>query len=148
MAVTAKWYGQGAKHLAQGDIDWAADTIKVRLLGAGYTFNQDTHEFASSLTSEVAAGAGYTTGGATLAGKSVTYDAATNRVRLLASDAVWTQGAGQTLSATQAVVLKDTGTAGTSVLLGHIDFGQTVSGTGDTFTIDWADDGVLYLNAL
>ena len=148
MAVTAAWYGKAALHLAAGDIDYDANTIKVALLTSAYTFNQDTHEtYADIVGNEVAAGNGYTARGAALASKSITYDAATNRARLFAANTAWTPGAGQTLTAAKAVIYKDTGTNTTSYLLGYVDFGATISAIGAPFTISWdTTDGLLYLN--
>jgi hypothetical protein len=101
----------------------------------------DTHDFLNDITNEVANGSGYTTGGVSLANKTVTYDSANNRVELDADDASWTFSASKT--ARYAVVYKDTGTSSTSPLIGYVDFGadQTSSGT---FTITWsATEGVL-----
>lgn len=145
MAVTAKWYGLAGQGqfsaTAARRVDWVTDTIKVTLHTSTYVPNQDTHDFADDLTNEVANGNGYTTGGVTLGSKTLTYDTASNTVRLDAADAAWTFTASKTMR--YAVVWKDTGVAGTSPLLGYIDFGQDETSSG-TFTIQFdATDGVL-----
>jgi hypothetical protein len=73
----------------------------------------------------------------------VSYDSASNESRLLASNATWSN-----LNATfrYAAVWKDTGTAGTSPLLGLVDLGATTI-TGTTFTIQWDTTGVLKITA-
>lgn len=146
MAVTAKWFVQGAKH-ALSDVDWGTDTIKAMLVTSSYTPNQDTHEFKSDVTNEVAAGSGYTAGGITLTSKTTTTDAATNEVRLDAADITWTVPSGGSLSASYIVIYKDSGTASTSPLLGWGDFGQVMtssaSGTTAPFSITWDATGVL-----
>lgn len=152
MAVTAAWYGRAGLHLAAGDIDYDAHAIKVALLVAGYTFDQDVHEhFGHVAASEVAvaAGNGYTARGVALGTKSITYDAATNRSRLFAANAVWTPGAGVSLSASHAVIYKDTGINTDSWLMGYVNFGATITATGAPLTIDWDDtDGLLYLSTV
>lgn len=136
--ATANWYGQSPlgqySSTAARRVDWPTDTIKVTLHTATYTPNQDTHVFASDLTNELSTGSGYTAGGVTLATKSTSYDSTTNEARLIAGNAAWTN-----LTATfrYAVIWKDTGTAGTSPLLGYVDLGATtISGTNFTLTPD------------
>ena len=147
MAVTAFWYGNGVKHVATDTI-WTTDTIKVALVGSGYTPDQDTHEFYTSVTNELATANGYTAGGTTLGSKTVTYDTATNQTRLDAADTVWTATPGNTIGpARRAVIYKSTGTASTSPLLGWVDFGTDVSATGADFTITWDATGLLRLTA-
>jgi hypothetical protein len=143
MAVTATVFGQTYtgqySATAARRIDWATDTIKVALTTSAYTPNQDTHVFFSDVTNEIT-GTGYTAGGATLAGKSVSYDSASNETRLLASASSW---ASSSLTARRAVVYKDTGTAGTSPLIGWVDFGGDETTATATFTITWdATNGV------
>lgn len=145
MAVTSFWYGEGVMGLVHATaarrIDWVGDTINVTLHTATYSPNQDTHNFGDDLTNEVANGNGYTTGGVALGSKALTYDTATNTVRMDAADASWTFSASKTMR--YAVIRKVTGGAeSTNPLLGYVDFGadETTSGT---FTLQWdATDGV------
>lgn len=99
---------------------------------ATYTPDQDAHDFFNDVTNEIS-GTGYTAGGATLTGKSVSYDTATNKVRLIAADAQWTTA---TFTARYAVYYKSTGTASTSPLIGYLDFGSDQTVTAGTFTLD------------
>lgn len=143
MAVTAKWYATGAKHVVTDTI-WTTDTIKVSLHTSTYTPSQTSHEFFSSATNELTTANGYTAGGATLGTKSVTTTGLVTALKAAAT--VWTAGSGQTITARYAVIRKDTGTAGTSPLLGYVDFGADTSATNGTFTITWdSTDGVLKL---
>jgi hypothetical protein len=145
MAVTAFWYGNGLKH-TMSDAVWTSDTIKVAMTTSSYTPDQDTHEFFSSVTNELSTGNGYTSGGATLGSKTLTYDTATNQVRLDAADTVWT-ASGTLGPARRAVIYKSTGTASTSPLLGWVDFGTDVSATDAAYTITWDSTGVLRATA-
>lgn len=145
MAVTATWYGAAGLGMVSATaarrFDWVTDTIKTTLHTSLYVPNVDTHDFADDLTNEVATGGGYTTGGVTLASKTLTYDSVSNTVRLDAADAAWTFTVSKTMR--YAVVWKDTGVAASSPLLGYVDFGADESSSG-TFTLQWdATDGVL-----
>lgn len=139
-AVTALLYGVPVKNQYDGTavIDWDTDTIKCALL-TGYSINQDTHDFFDDVSATEITGTGYTAGGATLASKTATYDTATDQARLDAADPSW---ASSTLSATDAVVYKSTGTASTSPLLAGVDFGGTVSTTSGTFQVTFDSLGV------
>lgn len=149
MAVTAAWYGKASTHLVKGEVAYLTDSIKVLLMTSAYVFDQDAHEtYADVVASEVANGNGYTTRGLALGTKTVTYDAATNRTRLFAANAVWTPGNGQSLSGSSAIIYKDSGTDNTSWLLGFVNFGATITAVGAPLTINWdTTDGLLYLQA-
>lgn len=138
MAVTAKVYGPALAALASGSINWTADTIKVMLCTSAYVPDQDAHDFKSDVTNEVV-GTGYTAGGATLGSKTSTYTAGTNTQVLDAADPVW---ATSTITARYAVYYKDTGTAGTSPLIGYLDFGADVVSTAGDFKITHDAGGV------
>lgn len=83
MAQTIEIYGKALANLLGGEtsgetnaVDYLSDTIKIALLGAGYTPNLDTHEFFSDVSAQEVSGAGYTAGGATLASKTIVYTVA------------------------------------------------------------------------
>ncbi len=143
MSVTAKKYGLTARDQwgnATGyPIDWVNDTIKIALLDSGYTPDQDAHQFYSDISAHEVTGTGYSVGGATLASKTKTYTGASNTLSLDAADATW---AGSTITARYAAVYKSTGTAGTSALIGYIDFGGNVTSTASTFTITFDAGGI------
>lgn len=121
-------------------VDWLTGTIQCSLHTNTYVPNNDTHAFVSpDLTNEVT-GTNYTANGVTLGTKTVTYDTATDEIRLDAADAVWTNA---TIAAIQyAVVWENTaGAATTDPLLTYYNLGaQSVSAV--TFTVQWAATGV------
>lgn len=141
---TFHWYRGGLKHLAAGDIAWAAGTFNVMLTTSAYTPNQDTHEFRSSVTNEVT-GTGYTAGGVELANKSV--GVATSKIaRLIADDVAIT--ASTIASARTAVVYKVVGTAATDILLGYATVDADTSSSSGTMTLDFDNtNGILTLTA-
>lgn len=150
--ATMKWYAQAHVGMvgatAARRFDWVTDTIKVMLATSAYTPDQDAHDFRNDVTAvEVANGGGYTTGGVTLSGKSVTYASGTKRTQLKASNISWTITT--SLTARYAIAYKDTGAAATDPLLGYSDFGSDQTVSAGTFGVDWdATDGVLYIEAL
>ncbi len=139
MAVTALLYGSFPAKLANKEIDWDSDTIKVALATSTYTPAQDTHDYFNDITNEVT-GTGYTAGGATLASKTVTYTSGTNTQAFDAADTSW---ASSTITARYAVIYDSTpGTAATNPLIGYVDFGADVSSTAAAFTITWDAGGI------
>jgi hypothetical protein len=119
------------------------DDLYVTLHTSSYTPDIDAHDFADDLTNELANGDGYTTGGAALASKTVTYDAANNRTELDCADLVWNFTA--TKAPKWAVLQKTTGSAATSPLIAYWDLG-TVS-TDTTFTLQINAEGILQFRA-
>jgi hypothetical protein len=102
----------------------------------------DVHDFFNDVTNEVT-GTGYTAGGATLASPTLTYDTATDQIRLDAADTTWTTS---TLTARIAIGYKSTGTASTSPLIFFVNFGADVSTTAGTFQITWDATGIFIID--
>lgn len=118
--------------VARGAIDFDTDSIRVMLVGAGYTENKDTHLKRSDVTNEVT-GAGYTAGGA-LVPITVTKDVATDRLEITLGAVNWP---GATITARKAVYYKARGGAATlDELIFVNDFGSDVVATGATFTLN------------
>ncbi|MBF6301152.1 hypothetical protein IU459_26940 [Nocardia amamiensis] len=147
MAATAKWYGLGQRALARKEVDWTTDAIKVLIAGSGYTPDQDAHDYLDDVVSNEISGTNYTAGGVLLTSCAVSYDSATNRCRLTAANAVWTNVT-FTNGRYGIVYNSSPSTNATRPLLGYVDFGANQSPTGINFQITWdATDGVLYLAA-
>lgn len=111
-----------------------AETHNGMLVLDAYTPNFDTHDFRNDVTNEIT-GTGYTAGGVTLAGVSVTYDSASNEARILWNDASWTSAS---FTARYAVIYKSRGGASSAdevVAYIDLDADQTVSS--GTFTLDF-----------
>lgn len=137
MAGTWKFYGNAVVKLVTGQIDLDTDTFKVMLAQSGYTPNQDTHDFRDDVTNEVGASGTYVAGGATLAGVAVTYDAASNQVRIKWNDVQFT---GATITARTAVIYKSRGGAASAdELLAYCTEAADVTSTAGTYTIDLSD---------
>lgn len=138
MATTSLYTTFPAK-LANKEIDWDTDTIKVALVTSSYTPNQDTHDYWDDVSANEASGTGYTTGGATLASKTLTQDSGTNKQTFDAADVSWTTS---TVTARYAVIYVSTGSGSTSALIGYVDFGSNQSSSAGTFQITWNASGI------
>lgn len=143
MATTGKFFGKFLQSLVNKEIDLDSDTIKVMLCTSGYTPDQDTHQYKSSVTNEVS-GTGYTAGGATLTGVTVTYEAATNKLTLDASDVSWPTS---TITARHAIIYDATpGSDATRPLIAYVSSDTDISSTGATFQITWDSAGIASLS--
>lgn len=138
MAITAKLYASLPAKMANKEIDFDTDTVKVSLHTSTYTPNQTTHIYFSSAANELATASGYTAGGATLASKTVAL--ATLTQKFDAADTTWTFSALVTFR--YALIRVDTGSAATSPLIGYIDFGADQTPNGVDYTIQWAATGI------
>ena len=137
MAVTITLYNQAAKLFAEGS-NAAADTYKVKLYSAA-TFNASDNTILGITGTEATTGTGYTAGGKSLTGVSVTA-VTTNDANFDADDVVWT-AAGGSITASYAVLYNDTDL--NDPPLAFIDFGGSQS-AGDTtdFKIVWNTSGI------
>lgn len=95
-------------------------TLKLMLVTAAYTPNQNTHQYKSSVTGEVS-GTGYTARGNTCSTPTASVDGAGNFTFDANDPAAWVQSAGGFTNARRAVLYYDTGVDGTSVLVGYTD---------------------------
>lgn len=142
--ATTKTYGSLIGKAFNKEVDFDTDTIKVALVSSSYTPNQDTHDYWDDVSTYEVSGTGYTSGGATLASKAVTYDGGTNVTKFDAADVSWTSS---TITARYAVVYLDTGTAATSPLIAYVDFGSDQSSSSGTFQIVWDGAGIFTTTA-
>jgi hypothetical protein len=140
MAITAGMYGLFYKSLATKLIDISADTFKMMLVDADYTPNKDTHQFKSDVTDEVT-GTGVAAGGLTLAGATVSYDTATDTLKL--PDFTDLAATGLTFTGARRGIVYDStpGSDATRPLVGWVDFGQDISLVAGELNINWAAAG-------
>lgn len=144
MAITVKWQPLGLLEVLKAPHDLEAVTLKLALVTDSWTPAFDTDDFYNDVTGEVANGNGYSTGGVTLTGVALSYDAASDQIRLDCADPSWTFTASKTWR--YGVVYIDTaGASSTDPIVAVLtwDSNQTVS-TAYTLTIDAA--GLLYID--
>lgn len=107
--------------LANANIDFGADTFNIILMGTGFTFDKDTHHVYSDVSgSELSTANGYTAGGNTLAGVSVTEDDTNDRTNITWSNSAWTASGGNIGPSPGAIIYDDTYA---DTIVTYIDFG-------------------------
>jgi hypothetical protein len=120
----------------RGLLDVDSGAFKCMLTTSAYTEDKKNHLTRSQVVaSEVAAGAGYTTGGATVT-VTVTKTTANDTVVISLGGATWTTAAGQQLTARKAVYYNVVGTAATDRLVAVVDFTtDQIASNGGTLTL-------------
>jgi hypothetical protein len=118
-------------------IDFSADTFKIILMQKGFSFSRSAHDgYADVSASELATAYGYTAGGNTLAGVTITQDDVNNEATVDWNNTYWTISGGN-IEADGAIIYDDTVASPTvDPIIGYIDFGGTIlTLDGGTFTI-------------
>jgi hypothetical protein len=118
-------------------ISFPADAFKIILMGSGYVFDRANHNtYADVASAELTTGAGYTTGGQTLTGVTLTRDNVNNEERVTWNNASWLATGGD-LVAQGAIIFDDTiTTPSADPVIGYIDFGApTTTFDSGNFTI-------------
>lgn len=129
------------KKLVDGTFDLDTHTFKVALLTAAVAFTAaSTVDTYAEITSQVANGNGYATGGATLTG--VTLNAVGGTTTFDAADVTW---ANATIAAKYAVLYSDTATA--KDIVGFMDLNTdsgsaVIQSTSGNFTVEWNASGL------
>lgn len=121
----ASWYTSGLKAVMEGSVNLSTATVKVALVGSGYTPSKAHTSFATDVASQETTGAGYTAGGVTLTGKAFVVSG--NEVTFDAADSVFN---GLTASFRYAVIYSG------DTLLGYMDLGSKTI-TNKNLTIKW-----------
>lgn len=144
MAVTHKWYGKAFLSVFNKTVDVDTDVIKGMIVGSGYTFDQDAHQFKSDVAGEVS-GTGYTAAGATIGSVTVSYTGGTNVFMFDGNDISW---ANSTLNAGANIplgcVIYDSSPASdaTRPLLCYVDFGGGTPTTNGTLSVSFDALGI------
>jgi hypothetical protein len=123
--------------LAYGIPNYNTNTFKIILMRAGFTFDKDNHEeYADVLAQELSTALGYTIGGQTLAGISITNDPVLDRTRIKWNNPSWAVTGGN-LQAAGAIIFDDSVAApDIDPIVAYIDFGGIkTTYNGGTFTI-------------
>lgn len=145
MAITVNWFGLGLQKIMEQDHDLETATVKLALVTSTEVPNRDTDDFWDDASAnEVANGNGYTTGGVTLTSVAITYDSASDQVRVDADDASWTFTGSKTWR--YGYIYVDTaGASSTDPVIGLLtwDSDQSVS---TAYTLQWDAAGILYLD--
>jgi hypothetical protein len=145
MAITVTFYPLTMEKIAEqvgNDVNFLTGTVKQSLHTNAYSPAVDTDDFFNDATNEIGGGSGYAV--QTLAGKTITYDSASDQVRWDCNDITYSFTGSNTWR--HAVGWIDTaGASSTDPLYYRLtwDSDQTVSTT-YTLTIDAA--GLLFID--
>lgn len=145
MAVTAKPYGKFMLSLANKEVDLDGDQLKCLLVTSAYTFDQDAHQYKSSVTGEVS-GTGYTPGGVVLTSVTLTYNASNNTLTLDSADPTWNSS---TITNARGAIFYDNTPASDAIrpLISYADFGEDKSTSNGTFQVILDATGIVTLTA-
>jgi hypothetical protein len=131
-------FAHATKLVWSGGVDYLDDTIKVALVASTYTLSLAHTVWADISTHEVSSGGGYTTGGATLTGKTLT------NVGAFSSDVEWDPLDKQFR---YAIFYKlGTGDGMNNPLLGVLDYGDVVTVNNVKFTAIIPSSGIAVFN--
>lgn len=124
MAVLVTIPNKTKVNILKGVIDFSADTFKLILMAPGFGFDRVNHvKYADVAASELPTLHGYTAGGYTLAGVSVTQDNTNNKAKVTWS-VVTVSASGGDLTASGAIIYDDTVTSpDADPIIEYIDFG-------------------------
>ena len=121
--------------LAQGSVDFDANTFKAIAMKEGFVFNRTTHDLYSDVSSyEQATGFGYTVGGVTLSGVSIAQNDTDNRADITWDNITWTASGGDVGPLAGVIILNDSLT--NDPVVGYINFsGAYTVADGGTATV-------------
>lgn len=129
------FYNDFKKDVLVKNIDLSSDTIKCALLSSTHSFDADNSAWADISANEVS-GTGYTAGGTTVSGSTVTVDDTNDRASWDAENPAWS---GSTITARYAVLYD---TTVSNRLICCFDFGEEKSSNSGTFTIQFNANGI------
>lgn len=127
-------------------VDHDGDTFKIALITDTQAPVRATHDYWDDLVANEVSGTNYTAGGNACANPAVTV--AGNVVTWDADDpAAWAQDAAGFDDARYAILMKSTGTNGTSNLVAYHDFGANKGNVAGDLTVQLAADGISTLGS-
>jgi len=135
----ALFYTEYTEEVNKGSIDWLNDTIKITLHKVAYTPDQDNDTVYADATDEYATGTGYTNGGGTLAGASLTKTPASNKTVIDFNAYTWSSLGPLAGEATPSWAVVRNTTVDTLIL--YIELGTTAT-DGNDYTITPHASGV------
>jgi hypothetical protein len=146
--MASNLYQYGISLILDRTIDIAANTIKVMLVGTGYTPNKD-HQFVADVVASELSGTGYTggfggSGRKTLASKVIGKNDSTDKAYIDGADMTWTAINAGTIGF--AIVFKEITSDALSPVIACVDVADIVTNGGDV-TIQWDAAGLITFSA-
>ncbi|WP_299945398.1 hypothetical protein [uncultured Ruegeria sp.] len=141
-------YDQAALQMANGNIDFAADSFRMVLVGSGYTPDQAADDAWSDISANEISGTGYTANG-----QAIDISTSNPAARIIMFDGPDQSWASSTLSGVAyAVIVRDADSngalAGTDIpcFCSELEDGGTVSTTNGTLAVTIDADGIYRLS--
>lgn len=149
MAITASgFYGLTLEKMLIDTAGYsleAEDKVSCLLVLDAEAPNFDTHDFRADIAQEVADGAGYTDGGQLITGTELTVGSpAAGQIKYDSTDPAW--AASTIADAMAAVLYYSSGNSATDQLIFLSDFVTAATSSNGTFTVQWAANGIFYLD--
>lgn len=149
---TFKTYGAMPRTAFDKKIDWLSDALKFMLTPAAHTPDQDLDPsnlgpYQTSITGSEVSGTGYTSGGITVTGKTESYVAASNAIKWVIDDIVFTT---VTIADVRNGHLYDStpGSAATNPLILYVPLDATLAPNAGNLTFDCdGTNGILQIIA-
>jgi len=129
-------YNKFKVRILNKELDLDTDTLKLGLLGAGYTPNIDTDLVWSDVNGTEESGGGYTAGGLAVTGGALTLVSASDLAKFDADNVIFS---GLDVGTPSYAVLYDT--SASNALIAYWEL-NTASNAGD-FTIAWNANGII-----
>lgn len=150
--MAATLFLEAKSKFGKAGINWTTDTIKILLMGTGYTLDAVNHRNLSDVSSAQVTGTGYTQGGVLLtqANRIISEDTVNKEAEYKAANVTFT-ALDVTTPADKKVagviIYKDTGTPSTSTLICFLDGSDYPKVTnGGDFTVQFAAEGCFKLS--
>ena len=138
----ASVYNHFKEQLLLGAVDCVGDTFKMTLLGSGYALNVDGNNGYANISAQEITAAGYSAGGLTLTGESVTQNDGGDYAMWDAANLTWTSLGATTVD--HAVMYDDTITAPVADPLA-IHFEITTQPNGANYSLNFNAGGIAQL---
>lgn len=128
-----------------GTVNLTSLTLKMMLVTASYTPNQNTHDFRDDLGATEVSGTGYTAGGNTLATVTATLDGSGNVVIDANDPATWTQDSAGFSNARRAIIYIARGGASSAdeLVAYSADFGSDLGNASADLTVTLNASGLI-----
>lgn len=122
------------------DLDTAGNVLKA-ILVTGYSVDIDTHQVYADVSGSEVTGTGYSAGGETLTGQTVTQDNTNDRGAFDGGNVTWNGLDAGTPN--YAILYNDTPTTPAKPLIAAWEI--TTASNGGDYTLQWHTDGIILL---
>ena len=137
-------YNHAKEQFLIGGLDLSVATLKIALFGSGYSLDIDGNNgYANVSAQEITVTGGYTAGGKTLTGNTVTQDDGNDRAKFDAANVTWTSL--ETATIAHAIIYDDNITTPVAKpLIFHFEI--ATNSNGNDYTLNFHTNGIALLS--